>query len=896
MNGRLCPILHPATRVESRPRYCRSFSHRSLGTHRRVVLNSLAVLLIFAAISPATGSESADAAVLFRTGKYVESVAAATKAIGASEYIESYHLLKLRAEMELGRYADAVATFDAALKKFPNSIEVRWWGRDVCRFNAQPDRVKVLDAEIEQLVQQVPWRYSDAPNRIVLGRFLLARGLDPKKVLDGAFNIIKKQQPGYVPAYLASGELALDKNDFALAAQDFERAVKLDATDPEAHFGLARAFAPSDAEKADEALRATLERNPNHVGALLLTVDEMIDSERYDDADKALVQVASINPHHPQAAAYRAVLAHLRNQPEREQTHRESGLKFWATNPGVDHLIGRKLSQKYRFAEGADHQRKALEMAPQFLPARMQLAQDLLRLGQEVEGWRLAEEVYQADGYNIVAHNLVTLQESVGNFRTLEDDGIIARMEAREAEIYGQRVLELLKRAKRELCAKYEVKLPAPIVVEMFPKQEDFAIRTFGLPGGAGFLGVCFGTVITATSPATQGDSPTCWESTLWHEFCHVVTLNKTRNRMPRWLSEGISVYEERQADPTWGQRINPQSRKMLLGDDLTPIAELSGAFLRPQSPQHLQFAYFESSLAVEFLIEKHGIETLQKILDDLALGITINEALDRHTNSLEELNKAFAVFARKYAEGMAPDADWSEPELPRRIDPAQALAWLKSHPRNYVGLQRLARQFIAGKQWAAAKEPLAMMRKLYPDDEGDDSLYPLLARVHRELNETPQERAVLERFAELSDDNVDMYARLTELTAHAGDWEQTRKYVQRWLAVNPLHPAPHRIAAEAAEHLRDDRLAIDSYRALLLLNPVDTAGLHLQLAKALQRAGDLPAAKRHALLAVEEAPRYRDAHRQLLAIISQIKPPTSAITGQATDRPAEPPLPETLP
>ena len=123
-----------------------------------------------------------------------------------------------------------------------------------------------------------------------------------------------------------------------------------------------------------------------------------------------------------------------------------------------------------------------------------------------------------------------------------------------------------MTRAKRDLCAKYDVQLKGPVIVEMFPKQEDFAIRTFGLPGGAGFLGVCFGTVITANSPASQGSSPTCWESTLWHEFCHVVTLNKTHNRMPRWLSEGISVYEERQANPTWGQDINPLTARCCWG------------------------------------------------------------------------------------------------------------------------------------------------------------------------------------------------------------------------------------------------------------------------------------------------------------------------------------------
>ena len=47
--------------------------------------------------------------------------------------------------------------------------------------------------------------------------------------------------------------------------------------------------------------------------------------------------------------------------------------------------------------------------------------------------------------------------------------------------------------------------------------------------GGAGFLGVCFGSVITANSPASQSASPANWQSVLWHEFCHVVTLQKTK-------------------------------------------------------------------------------------------------------------------------------------------------------------------------------------------------------------------------------------------------------------------------------------------------------------------------------------------------------------------------------
>src|SRR3989475_8504653 len=141
--------------------------------------------------------------------------------------------------------------------------------------------------------------------------------------------------------------------------------------------------------------------------------------------------------------------------------------------------------------------------------------------------------------------------------------------------------------------------LEHPTFVEIFPDQKDFAVRTFGMPGNPGFLGVCFGSVITANSPASQTANPANWEAVLWHEFCHVVTLQMTRNKMPRWLSEGISVYEEQQANPVWGQRMNPRYRELILEGGLTPVGELSAAFLTAKSDHHLQFAYYESSLVV---------------------------------------------------------------------------------------------------------------------------------------------------------------------------------------------------------------------------------------------------------------------------------------------------------
>jgi tetratricopeptide (TPR) repeat protein len=846
----------------------------------RILAFPAACLFVFFLIArSALAADFVSATQSFRTGNYAECIAAATELTTQNEYHEPAWLLKIRSEMILGKYADAAKSLDAALAKLSSSIQLRYIGRDVCRHTQQLDRVKTFDEEIQSLLRQAPWRYSDIANQLIIGRWMLSQGADPKEVLTKIYNDAKRRLPSHVDIWLAIGDLALDKHDYKLAGDAFQQAVKLDEESADAHFGVAQAFAPSDDKKAQASLLRALDLNPNHVRALLMIADGHIDSERYDDAEKVLLQTLAINPQHPQALAYRAVIAHLRNKLDAEKSLRSAALKSWPANPEVDHLIGRKLSQKYRFAEGSACQRQALQFDPNYLPAKIQLAQDLLRLGQEEEGLKLAEEVYTADGYNVLAHNLVTLQEYLAKFRTLEADGIQVRMDAREAEIYGQRVLALLRRAKKELCAKYNVSLDQPVIVEMFPRQQDFAIRTFGMPGGRGFLGVCFGTVITAPSPASLTTTPASWEATLWHEFCHVVTLTKTKNKMPRWLSEGISVYEEGLADPTWGQSMTPRYREMVLGDDLTPVSKLSGAFLHPPTPGHLQFAYFESSLVVQYLIEKYGQSMLDRVLVDLSIGMPINESLARYTGSLATLDEEFAKWARNKANELAPRADWSTPELPRRASVEVISTWLEEHPNNYPALQRLAEAQLTAKDLAAAKTTLAKMIELYP---AGGTPYALLARIHREEKDAAAEREALLKLAALTASDLDVFARLAELSAEAGDWETVRRFILRSLAVNPLHPETHRRAAQAAEQLNDHSLAIESYQALLQLEPFDTAELHYRLATNYRDLKKLAEAKRHVLLALEETPRYRAAQKLLLELVPADSPPENKTEGKS--------------
>src|SRR5205807_1690735 len=135
--------------------------------------------------------------------------------------------------------------------------------------------------------------------------------------------------------HLASGALALEKNDFALAAESFEAAAKLAPDDPDIYVGLARAY-ETDAQRSTTALNKALDLNPRHVEGLLLQADNAIDQEAYDDAREVLTRVLAVNPHEPHAWAYRAVLAHLAGDHALEQSAREAALASWHTNPDVD--------------------------------------------------------------------------------------------------------------------------------------------------------------------------------------------------------------------------------------------------------------------------------------------------------------------------------------------------------------------------------------------------------------------------------------------------------------------------------------------------------------------------------------------------------------------------------
>lgn len=834
------------------------------------------LLLIVLAVPPvACAAELAECREMLIHGDYETCIHATHEAISKNRYGESWPLIKAQAEAAIGQFDTALLTIANGLKRYSWSIRLRWTARHAALRSGREELADALLTEIRTLSKQFSWRYTDSEEIVILGLIDQIDGRDAREILDERFEKARLRSRTSREPWLAIGDLALHKNDDALAADTFRDALELFPDDPDFTSGLARALASSNRQVAVAGIDAALKLNPNHIPSLLFQVEALIDAEQYEAATGRIDRIHQIDPLEPEAWAFKAVIAHLTSDLRGEVAYRDKALARWSINPRIDHLIGRKLSQHYRFREGAAYQRRSLALKPDFAPAQRQLADDLLRLGDEAEGWKVAHAAYDTDSYNVATYNLLELHDELQKFTTLQDDSFTLRMETDEAKLYGSEVLALLHRAKQTLCRKYGLELKDRITVEIFPDEDDFAVRTFGMPAVSGYLGVCFGRVITANSPASRRENPSNWQAVLWHEFCHVVTLELTQNRIPRWLSEGISVYEELQENPSWGQRMDPQYREHILNGELTPLGQLSSAFMQPESGWHLQFAYFESALAVDFIVQRFGHKALLAVLSDLKTGLPVNVALDRRCTALPELEKQFDTFARDQAASVAPGADWSKPDFEQLLsgNGDSLESWVSDNPTNYYALMALAGRQIDNTKWKDAEQTLRHLIRLYPSYIGSDNPYQRLAEVYRQLERPSDERQVLEQFADINDDSVAANLRLIELQTADEDWSAVEQTAFRLSAIDPLLPQTHSALAMAAEQLDRPADAARALDRLLQLDADDPADIHFRLAKALYAMGKLKEARRQTLMALEEAPRYRSAHHLLLKIVRQLSP-----------------------
>jgi tetratricopeptide (TPR) repeat protein len=485
------------------------------------------------------------------------------------------------------------------------------------------------------------------------------------------------------------------------------------------------------------------------------------------------------------------------------------------------------------------------------------------------EGRAELERAFAGDPYNVWAKNTLDLLDSMRDFTDTLRGQFIVRASQKESVAIASYAGDLLDEAYRTLTAKYRFTPKGPITVEIFANHDDFAVRSLGLPG-LGALGVCFGRVIAMDSPAARNPGEFNWGSTLWHEFTHVITLQTTDHRIPRWFSEGLSVFEERRARPGWGDNWSMQNLNAYKEGRFVKIDDLDSAFTRPRTPDGVPLAYFQASQVCEFVNDKFGFDSILKMLAQYKAGAKTTDVLQRVLGlSPDAFDKAFDEYVKTKAGGWLQALFAGAPKAPGAEPPSKEalLAVLKSRPEDYSANLRLGAIY---KKEGDADRAIAHLRKaieVFPYYAAEGNPYQTLAELYESKGQKQEAAAALEAMLRYNETNVEAPARLARLKLEMADKQGAVEALRRGFFVQPFDGTLHKLAGDVYLELGIAAAATREFRVRVALAPADMAEAHYDLARALEAGGERAEARREVLRALEIAPGFVKAQELLLKL-----------------------------
>ena len=152
------------------------------------------------------------------------------------------------------------------------------------------------------------------------------------------------------------------------------------------------------------------------------------------------------------------------------------------------------------------------------------------------------------------------------------------------------------------------------------------------------------------------------------------------------------------------------------------------------------------------------------------------------------------------------------------------------------------------------------------PGDVSTNGPRRLLADVYRKRGDNEQESAVLAEHLARTADDLEAAMRLQDLCHEAKQLERVVEQGQMIFGIDPFQIAAIQKTLAAAETLKQNEVAVAQLSSLLELQSDDAPRLHYRIARMLKES-DTAQSRRHVLLALEQAPRFRDAHTLLLEL-----------------------------
>jgi tetratricopeptide (TPR) repeat protein len=658
------------------------------------------------------------------------------------------------------------------------------------------------------------------------------------------------------------GLLYLDTHQYSDAGDLFQEALKIDADDVQARLATSRMLAEQfdgDARPiVAEIIEKSSERDRVQANALieahLISARMDLDDGKHANAEKSLQKALDLAEEQKQppleAYALMAALDLLRGDAKAEKWTKRS-LDYNPHWGGVYETLAHYEIMRRMYSEANDWLQKAVATQPDRWSAQAELGVNLLRLGQVDASRAALEKAYGGDPFSATTVNTLRVLDKLKDFSIVRTNApdVVTWLDKKEADAMRPYVEDVARQAITTYSNRYAFKPAQPITIEVYPNHDDFAVRTAGLPG-IGLLGVTFGYLVAMDSPSGRAAGDFHWGSTLWHEMAHVFTLSVTEHRVPRWLSEGISVFEEWRTGPTPGIAVSPRALDVFHEGKLLPVATLDEGFIRPAYEDQVQVSYNQAGLICYFIEQKWGFEKLVALLNQFKKDTTTAAAIEA-TFSIppKEFDKQFDTFMNQRFASYLKDPK----------------AWQKAMTATYEAFDK--------KDW---QETAAQARKaidLFPDFTLEGSPYIVLAKSLNETGKRPEALKVLQDYRRLGGWDPDALSTLAKWLEDANNTQEATDVYRALVLIEPLDSTLHTKLGERYAVTNNPRDSLREYKVLLALDTHDPAAANFGIARALNSLGDRAESRHHLLDALETAPHFRAAQDLLLELSGKPTP-----------------------
>ena len=602
---------------------------------------------------------------------------------------------------------------------------------------------------------------------------------------------------------------------------------------------------------ADSVLARALKIEPNNVDAHVLKAKFLADGEDFAGARREVDAALAVRANDADALATGWALAVAMGDTGSTVTYGRRFAQLYPRSADAHVAVAEQLSRVRQYAPAASWARDGTRVDSTSWKAHSALGLNLLRIGDIAAGRAALETAFKGDPYNVWVKNTLDLLDTFKDYDEISHGPFRLMIDKAESPIIALYLKTLADSAFKTFSARYGFAPDKPVRLEVYRSHADFSVRTVGL-AGLGALGVSFGNTVAFDSPAAKDAGPFNWASTAWHELAHTFTLGATNNRIPRWFSEGLSVFEERRGRKGWGQNVSPQFLQAYIDGKLVPPSRLNDGFIRPAYPQQVFHSYYEASLVCDLIARDFGERALMEMLRAYREGNNTEQVFRRVLRTdLAAFDKRFDAYLNERFGG--------------------AIAAIKD--RSYTQQLNLGRSLMRRGDTLGAIEPLIKARDLFPQYGGGDGAYAMLARALMSSGDSKRAAEVLSVMTGLGDVAYETHVVLADLQLMRGDTAAAANALESAMFMNPYEIAQHERLASLYAKLGDKPKTVRERAAVVALNPVDKAEAYYQLALAYKEAGSPADARKSVIRALEDAPHFERAQELLIQLHEARKP-----------------------